>query len=491
MSLFLKPDEGDIVDDEGHEEAFSRLLVEDTDLASSNSSPKSNWEMLALTISLAGLQAAYCSQFAEGTDFLLNIGVSPAVIASVWIIPPLCGASLQPLFGILSDKWMARVGRREPFILLGGIGLVLALLLQAWSSAIAATLDTSCAGSGPACLAKVVMSVFAIILLYTAAQAVQVGARAKMIDSCNVSQQLTVNTWASRVISLTSVFYYTLSYTLPALRTAELRMQELALISVIIIVVTISLASVVGLQLPPIRAESKAFPTKDPYRHTTVLQQAREVMTVRMAKILAVLGLASFAWFPYLFYISRYITEKTGASDARLGPLALFLQSSVYVITSLVLPYFVRDAGTSNTVHRASKVPKFSAMQIWRVSQAIYSICVGGIVLTSSTWLILVLAGATGVSWAVTMIIPYTILTEEFLGGHEDSRARSNNAGMFLGINNLSITVPQIIAGLLCTTIFSAAFEGHTESLSEAIRTSLTAGSVVSLLATALLICID
>ncbi|KAI0548955.1 hypothetical protein F4679DRAFT_596125 [Xylaria curta] len=304
----LEPDQRE--NEESHFGESSNGLLMDEMALQPFPSTKSNFEMLALTISLAGLQSAYCSQFADGTDFLLDVGISPTVIASVWIIPPLCGATLQPLLGILSDKLKFNVGRREPFVLLGGVGLLCALLTQAWSPEIANILDGTCKETRLACTTKIFVSVFAVVVLYASAQAVQVGTRAKMIDECHVTQQLDVNTWASRVISLTSVLYYILSYGLPPLNTVELRMQELALISVIIIVGTISVAGVAGFQAPPSYSASQAPPRKNPLRHATYVQQLKETVTTRMTKILVVQLLSSFAWFPYLFYISRYITEK-------------------------------------------------------------------------------------------------------------------------------------------------------------------------------------
>jgi MFS family permease len=333
-------DEEENEEESHYGESSHALLVEDIPLESYLST-KSSYEMLALTIGLAGsvnlpiqvararidqfevysrhiapsLQMAqwvhqttdYCPVLTRTTkDFLLNTGISPTTIASVWIIPPLCGATLQPLFGILSDRLKEKVGRREPFILLGGIGLLGALLTQAWSSTVANSLDGSCEGTWPACRTKIFVSVFAVVVLYASAQAVQVGTRAKMVDECHATQQLDVNTWASRVISLTSVLYYILSYGLPSLRTIELRMQELALISAIIIITAISIACVAGFQAPPPYPASRALPTRNPLRQMTYIQQLKETITTRMAKILGVQFLASFAWFPYLFYISRY-----------------------------------------------------------------------------------------------------------------------------------------------------------------------------------------
>ncbi|KAI0855376.1 major facilitator superfamily domain-containing protein [Xylaria cubensis] len=448
------------------------------------------FELHVHVLTIQSLQSAYCSQFADGTDFLLDIGISPTVIASVWIIPPLCGATLQPIFGILSDRLKFKVGRREPFVLLGGVGLLCALLTQAWSPEIANILDGACKETRLACTTKILVSVFAVVVLYASAQAVQVGTRAKMIDECHVTQQLDVNTWASRVISLTSVLYYILSYGLPPLNTVELRMQELALISVIIIVGTISVAGVAGFQAPPSYSASWALPRNNPLRHGSYVQQLKETVTTRMTKILGVQLLSSFAWFPYLFYISRYITEK-GNTTERLGPLALFLQSVVHLTTSLILPSLVRHPA-ENTISTTaiSNIPKLEPILIWRLSLALYSTCVAGILLTNSIGFTLALAALTGICWAVTQIIPYTMLTDDFIQANDGRFRRPSRSGLFLGINNLSTTIPQIIAGLICTTIFSAVSERHTNSLSNGMTMSLAAGSLVSLLATVVSFCI-
>ncbi|KAI0431330.1 hypothetical protein F5Y09DRAFT_355007 [Xylaria sp. FL1042] len=465
-------DEDDNLEVSRLREPSSRLLVDDTDLQS-YPSVKSSYEMLVLTISLAGLQSAYCSQFADGTDFLLGIGIRPAVIAFVWIIPPLCGATLQPFFGILSDTLKEKVGRREPIVLLGGVGLLFALLTQAWNSTIANGLDSSCIGTWPACNTKIFVCILAVVLLYASAQAVQVGTRAKMVDECHVTQQLDVNTWASRVISLTSVLYYVLSYGLPPLRTIELHMQELALISAIIIIGTISIACVAGFHAPASYSAPQALPTRSLPRHESYIQKLKETVTTRMAKILVVQFLTSFAWFPYLFYISRYITERNhenGNTTERLGPLALFLQSVVHLTTTLALPFLV----SHNTKHTSStiafKVPKLEPIILWRLSQVLYSACVAGILLTDSTAFMLVLAATIGFCWAVTQIIPYTILADEFILRNGEGHRRPSRSGLFLGINNLSMTIPQIMAGLICTTIFSTVSERHANSLSNEVN---------------------
>lgn len=119
----------------------------------------------------------------------------------------------------------------------------------------------------------------------------------------------------------------------------------------------------------------------------------------------------------------------------------------------------------------------------------LYSVCVGGILLTNSIVFALILAALVGFSWAVMQIIPYVVLTDEFLLRGDGDHRRSSS-GLFLGINNLSLTIPQIMTGVICTTIFSTVSEKHGESMFNGITGSLAIGSMVSLLATVVSFCI-
>ncbi|OTA98015.1 hypothetical protein M426DRAFT_326316 [Hypoxylon sp. CI-4A] len=461
----------------------------------------SNYGMIALTISLAGLQTAYCFQYADGTDFLLDIGISPAVIASVWVIPPACGVVIQPLFGVLSDILKGRGGRREPLVIAGGAGLIFSLLSLAWISRLVNAFDEACGTSWITCRPKQVISVLAIVLLNVSAQAVQVGTRARMIDDCPRTQQLDINTWASRVIGLANVLSYILSYGLSSKGTTEARTQELALIYSMIIAGTISIAVLASSQPP--NSYSVIRPSQIWNRPGFVhyVRQLKGIFTARIVKILALQFLSWFAWFPYQFYISRYITEKDTSSQAqnqehtrRLGPLALFLQSMVHLATSLFLPYIVQTVSGAmrNTASAPSTfdIPRFSPIHLWRASQVLYSVSIIGILATKSTVCTLALAAMTGFCWAVTQVIPYTMLTEELKSVQDGSQKGSSEAGLFLGINNISMAFPQIIAGLVCSAIFSAFSEEHPDSLFDGTAGSLATGSLVSLIAVAISMCI-
>ncbi|CAG8712747.1 8014_t:CDS:2, partial [Scutellospora calospora] len=59
--------------------------------------------------------------------------LSPELIALVWFAGPLSGFVIQPLVGAFSDKCTSRMGRRRPFIIIGGILVCISMVSIAYS----------------------------------------------------------------------------------------------------------------------------------------------------------------------------------------------------------------------------------------------------------------------------------------------------------------------------------------------------------------------
>ncbi|CAG8745485.1 16348_t:CDS:2, partial [Acaulospora colombiana] len=107
-----------------------------TDSAIISEKKLSTWEMIKLTICMAGLQFT-CDY---GTPYLRNLGLSSELIALVWLAGPLSGLLIQPLVGAISDKSKFKMGRRRPYIIIGGILVCLSMAGIAYSIELAAYL---------------------------------------------------------------------------------------------------------------------------------------------------------------------------------------------------------------------------------------------------------------------------------------------------------------------------------------------------------------
>lgn len=65
---------------------------------------KTTLELLGLTSSLAAVQFSYAIEFAFGTPWFRERGVSYAVIPFIWLAGPFSGFIVQPVIGVWSDR---------------------------------------------------------------------------------------------------------------------------------------------------------------------------------------------------------------------------------------------------------------------------------------------------------------------------------------------------------------------------------------------------
>jgi MFS family permease len=68
-----------------------------------------------------------------GSPYLRSLGLTPELISLVWLAGPLSGLLVQPLVGAISDKSTNKLGRRRPFIIVGGFLVCLSMAGIAYS----------------------------------------------------------------------------------------------------------------------------------------------------------------------------------------------------------------------------------------------------------------------------------------------------------------------------------------------------------------------
>ncbi|QKX63215.1 uncharacterized protein TRUGW13939_10384 [Talaromyces rugulosus] len=81
--------------------------------------PLRKGELFCLAISMGSLQVTWVTIMAEGSPFLLSLGLVPSLVSLVWLAGPVCGTLLQPFIGYKSDTCTHRWGRRKPYIIYG------------------------------------------------------------------------------------------------------------------------------------------------------------------------------------------------------------------------------------------------------------------------------------------------------------------------------------------------------------------------------------
>lgn len=153
---------------------------------------KSIWYIVALTISIGGLQVAWACELSNGSPYLLSLGISKSLMALVWIAGPLTGTFVQPYVGMLSDNCRVSWGRRKPFMLGGAAATTFCLLFLPWTKEIVGGVlgifgaETSSDGVR---IFTMVVAVVMIYILDIAVNTVQASIRAFICDCAPSHQQ--------------------------------------------------------------------------------------------------------------------------------------------------------------------------------------------------------------------------------------------------------------------------------------------------------------
>jgi len=95
------------------------------------------WEIWNMSFGFLGIQFGFALQGGFMSRIFQTLGADQHDIPMLWIAAPLTGLLVQPIIGYLSDRtWHSRLGRRRPYFLLGAILSSIALFFVPYSPAL-------------------------------------------------------------------------------------------------------------------------------------------------------------------------------------------------------------------------------------------------------------------------------------------------------------------------------------------------------------------
>ena len=88
------------------------------------------WQLWNLSFAYIGIQIGYSLQGTQMSGIFTALGAPDQNLAILWLGGPLAGILVQPIIGLFSDRtWVKGLGRRIPFLLIGGILATLMMVL--------------------------------------------------------------------------------------------------------------------------------------------------------------------------------------------------------------------------------------------------------------------------------------------------------------------------------------------------------------------------
>lgn len=240
---------------------------------------------------------------------LKSLGFSQTEVAITLLSGPICGALFQPGFGLLSDRWRSRWGRRRPFIVVGTINLVLSMLAVAWVEPVTRAIMPLNSELAISRNAVVVITELSIFSMFVAIQAVQVGLRALILDNCVPTEQPDASAWIARHINLAAFIahlsaYLDLPQYIPGFH--DTAFKDMTVLAVICLSVTMMITCLLISETSTLTF--KALPASDgrsmKVRETwnLLLSAHSQIRLVFLVQFLAWLG-----WFPFLYYTVTYV----------------------------------------------------------------------------------------------------------------------------------------------------------------------------------------
>lgn len=88
------------------------------------------WQIWNMSFGFLGVQIGYSLQNGNTSRILAALGSDVEHLSYFWLAAPLAGLIVQPIIGLSSDKTWTRLGRRIPFILGGAIVSALAMFFM-------------------------------------------------------------------------------------------------------------------------------------------------------------------------------------------------------------------------------------------------------------------------------------------------------------------------------------------------------------------------
>lgn len=106
------------------------------------------FQILSLSMGFLGIQFGYALQNANASRILQTFGADIEQLSWFWLAAPITGMIIQPIIGHYSDHTWTRLGRRRPFFLAGAILAAIALILMPNAGVFASFLPAMFIGAG-------------------------------------------------------------------------------------------------------------------------------------------------------------------------------------------------------------------------------------------------------------------------------------------------------------------------------------------------------
>jgi len=405
-------------------------------------------QIINMSAGFFGIQFGFALQNGNASRILQTFGADVEHLSLFWLAAPLTGMIVQPIIGYYSDKTWNRLGRRRPYFLVGAILTAIALIIMPNAGVLSSYMPAIIIGAGM------------LMIMDASINVAMEPFRALVADKLPESQRsygFSIQTFliGSGAIAGSWLPYFLSEYLGVSKVAAEGQVPNNVIYSFYVgaalLLLTIIYTIVTTKEYPP---EELAKYNKEP------LEEEDNVGLIgilkdfsRMPVTMRQLGLVQFfSWFAlfsmwvfttpaiaqHVYKVLPGDTSSVKFADASNWVGILFgVYNGVSAIYALILPSIAK-ATSRKIAHAISLIAGGAGLL------SIYFI-------SNPDYLIISMIGV-GLAWGSILSMPYAILS---------SSIPANKMGVYMGIFNFFITMPQIVNGFFGGLIVKELYHGQ------------------------------
>ena len=407
------------------------------------------WQIFNMSFGFLGIQFGFALQTGNASRILQTFGADVEHLSWFWLAAPITGMIVQPIIGHYSDRTWTRLGRRRPFFLTGAILSGLALFFMPNSSLLAAIVPPIVVGAGM------------LMIMDASFNVAMEPFRALVADNLPDSQHNDGFSMQTCLIGVGAVVGSWLPYVFAnwfgiAQTAAPGRVPDNLLFSFyiggIVLIASILWTVIRTKEYPPEEYAKFHEQETETGKKKSGLSEILSDL-VNMPKTMRQLGVVQFfSWFAlfsmwvfttpaiadHVYHLPLTDTSSLAYNKAGNWVGVLFgIYNAVSAIYALLLPRIVRKTSRKKT-HA-------------------FSLAMGGLSLISiffiqNDYLLIAPMIGIGLAWGSILAMPYAILS---------SSIPARKIGVYMGIFNFFITLPQIINGVIGGPIVKYIYNSH------------------------------
>jgi maltose/moltooligosaccharide transporter len=390
------------------------------------------WQIWNMSFGFLGIQFGWGLQLANMSPIYKYLHAEESSLPYLWLAGPITGLLIQPIIGSMSDRTWNRLGRRRPYFLTGAILASLALFVMPDSSA-------------------VWMAAGLLWILDASINITMEPFRAFVADKLPEEQRTLGFVMQSFFIGIGQTLANALPYLFSAMGVIGVMASGIPLsvdysfkIGAIVFLAAVVWTVASTKEYPP--EDMEAF-QRMRREHRGCLKGFAEIGSslVEMPATMKQLAVVQFfTWFAlpcmWQFFgiaVARHVflapDEKSPlfAAGAEWGGLCFAAYNVVCFVVAFLLPSWAK-ATSRKTVHTIALV------------------C-GGVGLISvylimNKWMLFASMVGVGIAWASILSMPYVMLS---------TAVPPARMGVYMGVFNLFIVIPQIVMSLVVPNIFN------------------------------------